>query len=340
MNAQAVYIRAARCRDFTVFRRYFSIIAFTPAMLAFPAFAIESGSVPAHWNEGAPDCTAYRGPPLEVHAYNSNTYILRESLCRTFEAPFMYLLVGSGRALLIDTGDVADPKQMPLAETVMHLVPQGVWLTVAHSHRHLDHRAADAQFARLAGVTVVGYDLENVKRFWHFDRWPEGSATLDLGGRMVDVLPAPGHNETHLVFYDRQTGIVFSGDFMMPARLLIDDEAAERATAARVAAFVKDRPVAAVLGGHIEEDANGKLFEWESQYHPHEHALAMTKADLVVLPSAYTGFNGFYSTVGKFTFSDSMRILYAAAAAIVLVLAAMLALLIRFLRRRRRKAHA
>jgi Domain of unknown function (DUF4143) len=32
---------------------------------------------------------------------------------RYFLTPFMYLLIGSTRALLIDTGDVADPGQMP-----------------------------------------------------------------------------------------------------------------------------------------------------------------------------------------------------------------------------------
>ena len=36
----------------------------------------------------------------------------------------MYVLLGSTKALLIDTGDVADPNQMPLAKTVMHLLPE------------------------------------------------------------------------------------------------------------------------------------------------------------------------------------------------------------------------
>ncbi|MGH9701514.1 MAG: MBL fold metallo-hydrolase, partial [Candidatus Acidiferrales bacterium] len=62
----------------------------------------------------------------------------------------MYLVLGSTKALLIDTGDVADPKMMPLAATVMNLLPgQGpakLPLLVVHTHRHLDHRAGDAQF--------------------------------------------------------------------------------------------------------------------------------------------------------------------------------------------------
>jgi glyoxylase-like metal-dependent hydrolase (beta-lactamase superfamily II) len=120
----------------------------------------------AHWDAGAKDCPSHHAPPIEVHAYNSRTYILRESLCATFEAPFMYVLIGSTRALLIDDGDVADAHAMPLAHTVLGLLPPNLPLLVVHTHRHLDHRAADAQFANRPNVQVVGYDLESVKRFY------------------------------------------------------------------------------------------------------------------------------------------------------------------------------
>ncbi len=299
---------------------------------------IEPGSLPVRWNEGAPDCAAYHGPPLQIHAYNADTFILRESLCSTFEAPFLYLLVGSSRALLIDTGDVADPRAMPLARTVLSLVPKGLPLLVVHTHRHLDHRAGDPQFAHLPNVQVVGYDIDSVKRYYGFTRWPNGIAHLDLGRRIVDVLPTPGHNETHVSFYDRKTALFFSGDFMMPARLLIEDEGAEAATVARVADFVHNRPVTAVLGGHVEEDAKGNLFDWESQYHPNEHGLAMTRADLLALPQAYAQFNGLYGTVGKFTFIDQMRELILLAVAAVAILAALIGAPIWYLRRRRRRA--
>ncbi|MBD8874081.1 MBL fold metallo-hydrolase [Rhodanobacter sp. DHB23] len=179
------------------------------------------GSVDMHWDEGADDCAAKPHPPIQVHAYNERTYILRENLCATFEAPFMYLLVGSGRALLIDTGDVADPARMPLAQTVMGLLPgegaSKMPLIVVHTHGHLDHRAGDPQFERLPGVTVVPADLGHVRSYFHFTDWPNGLARIDLGGRTVDVLPVPGHYPSHIAFYDRNTGLFFSGDFSCPA---------------------------------------------------------------------------------------------------------------------------
>lgn len=253
----------------------------------------------------------------------------------------MYLLLGDKRALLIDTGDVADARQMPLAQTVLHMVSQygspGLPLLVVHTHRHLDHRSADPQFQHLPNVRVVGYDLASVRQFFGFTHWPDGRAQIDLGGRIVDVLPAPGHEATHLVFYDRNTALLFSGDFLMPGRLLIDNSSADLLSARRIAQFVSDKPVSAVLGGHIEEDVDGRLLPWGSTFHPRERRLPMDKSDLLALPAALNGFNGFYSRSGKFVIINPIHNLIATASAALLLLVALIAAAIHFLRRRRRR---
>ena len=310
-----------------------------------PLFAVVSwaqlspGTMNVHWNQGAATCSEHVEPPLQVHAYNAQTYILRESLCATFEAPFMYLLLGSKQALLIDSGDVADPKIAPLVDTVMYLLPGDgaarLPLLVVHTHRHLDHRAGDSQFAGLPNVRVVGFDVEAVRKFYGFPEWPNGTSELDLGDRTVDVLPTPGHNETEASYYDRNTGLLFSGDFVLPARMLVDDSKAYTASAQRLADFVRTRPVKYVLGGHIEMDANGELFPWQSQFHPKEHVLQMTKDDVLALPAAFSHFNGFYTKVGSFVFMDSIRILIVITIGVLVALIAMLWLGIRYLRRRR-----
>lgn len=298
------------------------------------------GSMDVHWNEGAANCATNSQPPLQVHQYNARTFLLREGLCTTFEAPFIYLLIGSTKALLIDTGDVADPKMVPLADTVMHLLPgEGpakLPLLVVHTHRHLDHRAGDGQFAQLSNVQVVGFDIDSVRRFYNFTGWPNGLAQLNLGDRTVDVIPTPGHNETEVSFYDRNTGLFFAGDFLLPGRLLIDNASADLASAERVAAFVRDRPVSFVLGGHIELNSGGEAFPWESRYHPHEHALPMTKEDLLALPAALRSFNGFYTTRGKFILMNSIHILIASAVLVGAVLIAFLMILVRYIRNRKR----
>jgi len=213
-------------------------------------------------------------------------------------------------------------------------------LLVVHTHRHLDHRAGDAQFTNFSNAQVLGFDIDSVRRYYKFTAWPNGLAQVDLGDRTIDVLPTPGHNETEVTFYDRNTGLLFTGDFLMPARLLIDDTGADVASAERVAAFVKDRPISSVLGGHIEMNSDGELFPWQSQYHPREHVLQMAKDDALALLTAVRSFNGFYSVHGKFTMENTMRILIAVAILVLVAVVAVVWAVVRYIRRRRRARRA
>ncbi len=319
----------------------FLLVGLAAALTSPPGWSqLVPGSMDVHWNEGSPNCAGDPQPPLQQHRYNTRTFILRENLCTTFEAPFMYLLIGSTKAILIDTGDIADPNVVPLGDMVMRLLPgEGpakLPLLVVHTHRHLDHRAGDGQFAHFANVQVVGFDIDSVRRYYNFTGWPNGLAQIDLGDRTVDVIPSPGHNETEVSFYDRNTGLFFSGDFLLPGRLLIDNASADLGSAERVAAFVRDRPVSFVLGGHIELNSAGDTFPRESQFHPNEHVLQMTKDDLLALPAAIRSFNGFYTVRGKFTMENSIRILISLAVLVLVVLVAVVWTLVRYVGRRRR----
>jgi glyoxylase-like metal-dependent hydrolase (beta-lactamase superfamily II) len=318
----------------------FALTAILLSALSAPGEPVP-GSLPTQWNIGAEDCKASPQPPLQVHAYEPQTFILRQNPCASFEANFIYLLIGSDKALLIDTGAVADPKAMPLAKTVLELLPEKdgkkLPLLVAHTHRHLDHRAGDPQFASLPSVEVVPFDLEGVRAFFGFDNWPNGIAHIDLGGRTVDVIPTPGHNDTHVAFYDDRTGILFSGDFLLPGRLLIEDAAAYRESALRVIDFLKTRPLTHILGGHIELNAAGRAYRFGSHYHPNEHRLELGRADLTALPAAFEHFNGFYARYPNYILTNPIHNILALLFAAVLLLSAAAFGLYRFLRRRRRR---
>jgi hydroxyacylglutathione hydrolase len=314
------------------------------AYLLAPATAwadLMPGSMHIRWDSGAKSCApASASPPIQVQIYNAQTFVLRESLCATWEAPFMYLLVGSKQALLIDTGDIANPRLMPLEAAVMNLVPgeaaSKMPLIVVHSHGHLDHRSGDPQFEQVPGVQLVPSDLEHVRKYFNFGDWPNGSAQMDLGDRIIDVLPAPGHHPAQLLYYDRNSGLVLSGDFLLPGRLLVDDFAAYEASARRVADFLKDRPVSYVLGGHVEKSSGGELFPSQSTYHPDERVLQLTKADVLALPAALRSFNGFYTHTGDFVIVNPIRNLIVVASGALAILLALGMLLFRLIRRRRR----
>ena len=298
---------------------------------------IVPGSLDVTWDAGASACQRSPQPPLQVHHYNAQTFILRESLCATYEGPFLYLLLGSQRALLIDTGAVSDAGEMPLARTVRALLPQSDFpLTVVHTHGHLDHRSGDGQFAGDSHTQVVGTTLEDVTRHFHFSDWPRDTAQIDLGERIVDVLPTPGHYPSELSYYDRQTGLFFSGDFLLPGRLLIADKRADLASARRVVQFVADRPVTYVLGGHVELDKAGNTFLGD-HYHPDERPLQLSKDELLELPAIVESFNGFYGRHGEHILENQNRVL-SAAAAVLLTLLVVAGIAVRAWLRRRRIA--
>jgi hydroxyacylglutathione hydrolase len=52
--------------------------------------SIERGSLPAQWLSEQPKCRDI--PEWQVHAYNPNFFILRQSPCTDFEKPFVFLL--------------------------------------------------------------------------------------------------------------------------------------------------------------------------------------------------------------------------------------------------------
>jgi hydroxyacylglutathione hydrolase len=333
VSAQKKYL-PQKCAILAGLGMFLLAVAIAPASTA----EIAAGSMDVKWNEGTEDCSKSAPAPLQVHRYNPVTFILRENPCATYEAPFIYLLVGSARALLIDTGDVSDPNVMPLAHTVRALLPDPAFpLLIVHTHGHLDHRLGDGQFAGVANVEVVGTSLPEVTRGLHLTDWPSGTSTLDLGGRTVDVIPTPGHHPSEVSFYDRASGLFFSGDFFLPGRLLIADAAADLASARRVSKFLAEKPVTYVLGGHVELDQAGATFLGD-HHHPSERALQLSKEDLLGLPDIISGFNGFYGRHGVYVLENQNRVLGAFAAALIALLAAAGFGIRALIRRRRQRA--
>jgi hydroxyacylglutathione hydrolase len=236
------------------------------------------------WIHGSSDCAANRDPALEVHRFDADSYILRQNKCSNFEAPFIYVLFGQRTVLVLDTGATEEPGEFPLYETVQDLIAQrghrGLRILVAHTHSHGDHRAADPQFHGKPGVTLVEPNGEAVRRHFGFPAWPNGTAKVDLGGRILEVIPAPGHQDEGIAVYDARTGWLLTGDNLYPGRLYVRDWDEFRSSVERLARFAKARRVSAVLGAHIEMSSSGKLFEAGSTFQPGEASLALAPEDL------------------------------------------------------------
>jgi len=264
-----------------------------------------AGNLNVTWIHGAPNCATTTDPPIQVHRFDADTFILRQSKCSepgtpanpgpSFEAPFLYLLVGAARALLFDTGASHSPARFPIAVTVgklLHAAALGkppVPLLIAHSHSHGDHVAGDSQFHGLSNTTVVPPGLASVKAFFALPDWPDGVATIDLGNRTLDVIPIPGHEPSHLAVYDRNTQLLLTGDTLYPGLLVVEDWPSYVRSVARLKAFADARPISFILGAHIEMKNQPKQwFGLGTLFQPNEHVLQLEKSHLVELHDALT----------------------------------------------------
>lgn len=244
---------------------------------------IDPRPVDAPWIHGQRRGRGPADPPLQVRALDDATYVLRQSKSVTFEAPFLFLLVGTRRALLLDTGAVAERERCDVRGAVDDLVPAGLPLVVAHTHGHGDHVAGDPQLADRPDTIVVGRDHAAALAGWGFTDWPEEVVGFDLGDRVLQVTGIPGHHPTSVAVCDPRTRTLLTGDSVYPGRLYAADPTAFAASLERLVDFARERPVDRLLGCHVELRRDGRDYALGCRWQPDEVPLPMTMADLLTV---------------------------------------------------------
>ena len=239
------------------------------------------------------DGTAASEPQMQVQRYDADTYVIRQSVKTNFEAPFLYLLFGKDRVLLLDTGagglQVRPTIDGVIADWLAAHHRASIPLVVAHTHSHGDHRAGDGEFKDRPDTVVVGWTAPEVAAFFKIADWPHDIVRFDLGGRVLDIIPTPGHHPSHIMIFDEKTRLLLSGDTLYPGRLYVpaDQFGAYRDSIDRVVAFTQARKVSHILGAHVEMTTTpGQDFPMRAPAHPNEHALELPYADLLALQAA------------------------------------------------------
>lgn len=247
------------------------------------------------WIHGSPSAKHNTDPDIQVYAFDEHTVILRQNMAIDYEAPFLFLLFGAERAVLIDTGATASAEFFPLRRVVDDAIGEwlarnprpGYELLVLHTHPHGDHVAGDGQFADRPDTTVIAGDLRTAWRYFGFDEQPDAVATVDLGDRVLEVLATPGHHEAAVTYYDPRTGFLLTGDTVYPGRLYITDWAAFSHSIDRLIDFADARPVTYILGCHIEMTTTpGVDYPVRTTYQPDEPPLEMAPSVLREIRSA------------------------------------------------------
>lgn len=181
-------------------------------------------------------------PYAEVYQFRSNVYgILTESL-DGMGAPWMYLIIGPQKAMLIDTGfGLGDLKGL------VDEITGGMELIVVNTHAAYDHSYGNAQFGKAycheycvpylkkqlsPNIWDYLFDDDGNGKWAEFDRddlikyqdyeiigCPNGHI-FSLGNDYnIELIFLPGHQAGHCGFLDKKNGILFCGDDFVSMRV-------------------------------------------------------------------------------------------------------------------------
>jgi hydroxyacylglutathione hydrolase len=184
-----------------------------------------------------------------------------------------YLICGTERGLMFDTG----PGLRDIAPVARSLT--GLPLIAMASHLHYDHTGNLHRFEEigLADLPVlracVGPDglfrapdhlylgayedlVFTPVRVAHW--WPP-NASIDLGGKALEIIPTPGHSPDSVSLYDAAANILFAADFLyldslyaqVPGSSLLDYLATAERLYERLPADIL------ILGAHGSPDESG-----------------------------------------------------------------------------------
>ena len=256
------------------------------------------------WIHGSPRRSQQEDPLIQVHRYDDDTVLMRQSKSTSFEAPFLFLLLGRDRAVLFDTGATKDPARFPLRTVVDTVL--GEWLAahpdvdatvyelvVAHTHGHGDHVAGDHQLTGRPRTTVLDRELGAVQAFFGFREWPAQVVPFDLGERVLEITGIPGHHRASIAVHDPATGFLLTGDTVYPGRLYVEDPPSFLDSLDRLVELAATRDVTHVLGCHVEMTSTpGRDYPLGTTYQPHEAPWPMSVEQLRAVRDAARSLDG------------------------------------------------
>lgn len=206
-----------------------------------------------------------------VEQIDQQTYVIREPL--HYEETNCYLLLGSDKALLIDSGmGIAN-----ISEVVHHLTSLPV--IVIATHIHWDHIGGHKYFAQKY--------VHKEEQSWMEDRFPlpldvvkqnllreectfptdfdidsytiwQGKASailhnhdcIDIGGRIIEVYHTPGHSPGHMCFYECDKAYLYTGDLAYEGILYANYPTTDPIAFMNSLASIASLPVNRILPAH------------------------------------------------------------------------------------------
>lgn len=175
-----------------------------------------------------------------IDKIDDDTYIISEY--RHWEETHCYLLNGSERSLLIDTGlgicniseIIGKLTQKPITAIATHIH----WDHIGGHKYYPDFYAHEAELRWLNGgfpqpLEMIkkyvidrcdlpdGYDVNLYELFQGTPtKVLHGGEHIDLGERSIKVLHTPGHSPGHMCFWEKEKGYLYTGDLVYRGTLI------------------------------------------------------------------------------------------------------------------------
>ena len=214
-----------------------------------------------------------------IDQVDENTYIISEY--QHWEETHCYLLIGSDRALLIDTGlGVCN-----IYEQVQKLTDKPI--TAVATHIHWDHIGGHKYFSNfyaheaeldwlngkfpLPTQAVKNMLTDRCELPEDFDiskyeivqgkpsRVLKDGDTIDLGERTIQAFHTPGHSPGHLCFWEAEKGYLFSGDLVYKGTLFANYPSTDPQSYLDSLEKIAALPVKRIFPGHHSLDIHPKI---------------------------------------------------------------------------------
>ncbi|MGY3749314.1 MBL fold metallo-hydrolase [Vagococcus acidifermentans] len=212
---------------------------------------------------------------FKVEPIDTHTWAISEN--SHWEQPRSYLLTGSERALLIDSGTgIGSIRQIVSGLTRLPVL-------VTSTHVHWDHIGGHDEFSDIAvfeeevpwltghfPLTLAAVKHELLKEPFVP---PEGfdidtyqlpccdkqtlqmfsdNACIELGGWQIRVIHTPGHSPGHVCFYEEERGYLFTGDLIYRGKLDVYYPSTNPQDFSRSVRKIAKLPVSCVFPGHFD----------------------------------------------------------------------------------------
>lgn len=140
---------------------------------------------------------------------------------------FMYLIIGTDKAMLIDSGY----GEGDLRQFVEEITDKPVM--VVNTHGHFDHTGGNAWWEDVWMTRDTALEARRtfspIQEEWlsakphkdYKEHYVSDGDILDIGGREIEVIEIPAHNEGSIALLDKKNRLLFVGDELEGGQVLL-----------------------------------------------------------------------------------------------------------------------